>query len=638
MGRAALGVTLIGLMVIFCSGPTMAAPPDPKEIEAAADRGWAKVHASTTIPGAIVVVVGPDGPVLAKGYGVRDIRTGQPVDPERTLFQIGSISKLFTAILALQAVDEGKLSLDQDLRGRYPDLRFHDRYDAPVTLRQLLSHRGGFDSDISGFMTEDPEAARKFDIAYVTPHLRRIRLPGYVPAYDNVGVGMAGEIAARSFGSTYVDAVEARIMRPLGMDRSGVGLYSGREAFAAACHYTETDGSVTICPHTYMRRGFEGAGEVVVTGTDMARFMIALLHGGRTAGGGALLRPETFAAFTNPDTNRFAPGATGMGWIMMEVDIAGHKALGHAGGYDGFSSFMNFLPHSGWGVFVVMEEYRGLPRTQSLSYMLRSVSYAKTSQQKSGIVAAILVATEILKLAPPDPLSVAPQPFGPPLPPSAVAGFYTSSAGSLSRLEELFAPASGLAITADGPKAIRIAGRPFDWIGGGLYRSRQDGTTNAFKLTPAGMVSATNSYLAYVRTDLFHGQASMAALFLSLLLLLVLSVVGAVFARGEARSACRLALVLAIAALVFLGLEFQVYPTLYFAGGTGAWLIPVWRVLFDLALLVGLFSAWRAARAVIGPPVQRTRWFSVTVGALTALDVLVFVAMATVWGLWRIFD
>lgn len=642
MSRNPSGPTMrrfLGVLLLTLSAAGRAAGQARSPVEAVADSVWARAAATTTIPGAIVVVVGPDGPLLVKGYGVRDIRTREPIDPERTLFQIGSTTKLFTAILALQAVDEGKLTLDQDLRGLYPDLRFKDRYDAPVTLRQMLTHRAGFDSDVSGFMTEDSAAARRFDPDYVTPHLRRVRLPGFVPSYDNVAVGIAGEIAARSFGLSYVDAVQTRIMRPLGMDRSGIGLYDGRAGFAAACHRTEADGHVTICPRTYMRRGFEGAGEAVVTGADMARFMTALLHGGRTPSGGALLRPETFAAFTNPDQNRFAAGVPGIGWILLENEIAGHRALAHGGGYDGFSTLTHLLPQSGWGVFVVTEQYAGLPRTQSFGYSYDQIRRATANQKNGGMPVNVAFTTALLKLAPADSPRTTPAASGPALPPEAVAGLYTSAgAESFSRLAVLSAPLVGTTITVDGPKAISIAGKPYDWAGGSLYRSRADGAPSVFKATPAGMVWAVNSHLASVRVDGLHGRGSVILLLTSLIVLTLLALVGSLFAKGEVKRACRLGLLTGLGGIVFLALEFQVYPELHFSGGRGAWIIAAWRLLFDLALLAGLVSAWRAGRAVLSPAGQRPGWFSAGVGTLTAATAVLFVVMATVWNLWRIID
>ena len=108
------------------------------------------------IAGAVVVVV-KDGQVLvAKGYGVADVKTGKPVDPERTLFRPGSISKLFTWTAVMQLVEEKKLDLDADVN-TYLDFKIPHTFGKPVTLRDLMTHRPGFEETIKDLFTYDPK-------------------------------------------------------------------------------------------------------------------------------------------------------------------------------------------------------------------------------------------------------------------------------------------------------------------------------------------------------------------------------------------------------------------------------------------------------------------------------------------------
>lgn len=108
-------------------------------------------------PGAVVVVVRRDGPIFAKGYGFADIAAKKPFTADTTLVRPGSISKLFTAIAVMQLVDTGQLDLDRDVNG-YIDFAIPTpEGGVPVTLRRLLTHRGGFEDHLKGLFSKDRE-------------------------------------------------------------------------------------------------------------------------------------------------------------------------------------------------------------------------------------------------------------------------------------------------------------------------------------------------------------------------------------------------------------------------------------------------------------------------------------------------
>jgi hypothetical protein len=96
------------------------------------------------IAGAAVSVVKDGQLFFAKGYGYADIENGIPVDPEQTIFRIGSVGKLFTWTAVMQLVEQGKLDLDADIN-TYLDFRIPDTYPQPITLKHLLTHTPGFE-------------------------------------------------------------------------------------------------------------------------------------------------------------------------------------------------------------------------------------------------------------------------------------------------------------------------------------------------------------------------------------------------------------------------------------------------------------------------------------------------------------
>ena len=111
------------------------------------------------VAGAVVVVV-KDGQVLTeRGFGLADVKSRKPVDPERTLFRPGSVSKLFTWTAVMQQVEAGKLDLDADIN-TYLDFKIPPRDGKPITLRNLMTHTPGFGEQHQGPLRHRPEAGR----------------------------------------------------------------------------------------------------------------------------------------------------------------------------------------------------------------------------------------------------------------------------------------------------------------------------------------------------------------------------------------------------------------------------------------------------------------------------------------------
>ena len=166
MAAACIAAVVVGLSA--CSSGAPAAPgPRVTQPEGAHELTKADVDAwldgkipdalnNVKVPGAVVTVV-HDGQVLTnRGYGYADTGTdgGQkkPVDPEQTLFRIGSVSKIPTSIAAMQLVEQGKLDLDVDISS-YVDVKIDRKFPGNITLRNLLTHTAGFEERYGGFFS-----------------------------------------------------------------------------------------------------------------------------------------------------------------------------------------------------------------------------------------------------------------------------------------------------------------------------------------------------------------------------------------------------------------------------------------------------------------------------------------------------
>src|SRR3954469_161217 len=175
--------------------------------------------AKDDIAGAVVVVV-KDGQILTqKGYGYADVAAHKPVDPAKTLFRPGSVSKLFTWTAVMQLVEQGKLDLDKDVN-TYLDFKIPATYAEPITLRHIMTHTSGFEEVIKDLFVRDASQLRPLR-DYVVNHVpRRIFPPGKIPAYSNYATALAGYIVERVSGKPYNDYVRDSILLPLGMNHS----------------------------------------------------------------------------------------------------------------------------------------------------------------------------------------------------------------------------------------------------------------------------------------------------------------------------------------------------------------------------------------------------------------------------------
>src|SRR5215210_4380027 len=124
--------------------PQQQDPTDRAELEAFLDEELGREMEKHHIAGAAVSVVQDGELFFAKGYGDADLENKIPVDPEQTIFRIGSVGKLFTWTAVMQLVEQGKLDLDADIND-YLDFRIPDTYPQPITLRHLMTHTSGFE-------------------------------------------------------------------------------------------------------------------------------------------------------------------------------------------------------------------------------------------------------------------------------------------------------------------------------------------------------------------------------------------------------------------------------------------------------------------------------------------------------------
>jgi CubicO group peptidase (beta-lactamase class C family) len=298
------------------------------------------------IPGAVVTVV-KDGQILtARGFGYADSEKRTPVDPERTLFRPGSVSKLVTWTAAMQLVEQGKLDLDKDIN-TYLDFKIPEYDGKPVTLRQLMTHTGGFEEAVKDIIYSDP--------AHIVPlgeYLKRwtptrVYEPGTTPAYSNWATALTGYVIERVSGESFDDYCDKHIFAPLGMTNSSMrqplpAALAGQ--MASGYKPGQEAGKFEIV-------GPAPAGSLSATGTDMAKFMLAHLDNGK-----GLLSPEIAATMHNSPLDKvnpvsLLPPLNRMELGFFETNINGREVIGHLGDTEFFHTSLHLLTKEGVGIY-----------------------------------------------------------------------------------------------------------------------------------------------------------------------------------------------------------------------------------------------------------------------------------------------
>jgi CubicO group peptidase (beta-lactamase class C family) len=296
------------------------------------------------IPGAVVVVVKDGHPLTLRGFGVSDLKTAKPVDPNATLFRPGSVSKLFTWTAVMQQVQAGKLDLDKDVNA-YLDFKIPPRDGKPVTLRNIMTHTPGFAETAKYLIYTDNRAPAPLGKVLSRSIPERIYAPGAMPAYSNYGASLAGYIVERVSGEPFNAYVQRHILSPLAMTRSTFEqpLPANLAPLMSKGYQYGSDK-----PEGYEIIPMSPAGALASTGADMGKFMIAHL-----ANGGPLLDPAT-ARLMHSSANHPYKALPGMALGFYHEDRNGLNIVGHGGDTNFFHSDLHLFLDKNVGLYISM--------------------------------------------------------------------------------------------------------------------------------------------------------------------------------------------------------------------------------------------------------------------------------------------
>ncbi|MBS0418086.1 MAG: beta-lactamase family protein [Proteobacteria bacterium] len=337
---------MIGRISALLAAALLAATPaSPAELTAADVESWLNglMNYGLTngdIAGAVAVVV-KDGKVLFQsGYGYADVAGKIPMDPEKVMTRIGSTSKLFTWTAVMQLVEQGKLDLNRNVDD-YLDFKVSAPGGKPITLLDLMNHRGGFEEGLKDIFALDPSRLQSQQV-YLKQHPRPLLFPtGTVPAYSNYGTSLAGYIVERVSGEPYSRYIENHILRPLGMAHSTFDqpLPERFKGQAALGYRTASQAA-----QPYELIATPAAGSAATTASDMARFMLAHLQQSD------LLKNDTVQLMHSPSEVGL-PGFSTMAHGFFYETRNGRILIGHGGDTLFFHTEMQLLPREGVGIF-----------------------------------------------------------------------------------------------------------------------------------------------------------------------------------------------------------------------------------------------------------------------------------------------
>src|SRR5699024_12088468 len=174
------------------------------------------------IPCAAIVIVKDGNVLLEKGYGMSDVENQIEVDPEKTVFEAASISKVYTWSAVMQLVEQGKIDLHKDIREYLPDNYLELEFPDKITMLDLMNHTAGFEDTTEQLLTTNAENVIPLKDYLSKEHEQPTQIfrPGTVTAYSNYGASLAGYIIERVTGESFAEYMQTHVLDKLEMEHS----------------------------------------------------------------------------------------------------------------------------------------------------------------------------------------------------------------------------------------------------------------------------------------------------------------------------------------------------------------------------------------------------------------------------------
>ena len=355
----------IALAICSLSVASIAAPPE-EEIDQLIERAMD----AFAIPGMAVSVVYDGEVYYSKGHGLVEVNKSARVD-DKTLFQIASVSKAFTAAALAILVDDGELDWEDPVIDYLPEFRMYDPWvTREFTIRDLLTHRSGLPLG-AGDLLMFPEAeTSREEIIRAMRFLKPTTSFRSEYAYDNLMYIIAGEVAGSASGMPFEEFLEERLLFPLGMTDCAATLRRTSGKAAKATPHVEVEGKLQTTLSLESDVG-AAAGGINCSARSMAMWASFVLNNGKNADGAQVVSAAQVEQLLKPVTVLPTRGymaehagsflsAYALGWNVST--FYGQPSYSHGGGLWGMTTFLTILPRQGLAVFVSNNKLSAAPR------------------------------------------------------------------------------------------------------------------------------------------------------------------------------------------------------------------------------------------------------------------------------------
>jgi CubicO group peptidase (beta-lactamase class C family) len=335
------------LAAIFLFQPAVISSSTSQCISDFADGVFKSQMMEHNIAGLTVAIVSGDSIGIIRSYGYSNAEAGRRVD-ENTAFMIGSISKLFVWVAAMQLAEDGKLDINKPVNNYLSGFRLPDSYK-PVTMKHLMTHTPGFEEKLLNLFSKSHENLPDLE-TYLAENLPlQIFEPGSVFAYSNYGVALAAYVVEQIAGIPFNNYVDENIFRRLGMYQTTFRQPAGfvitenksrGHVFRQGKFVSPFDEFVIAYP----------AGSAVSSAHDMIIFMNALLKPDNESENPLLMEETIRKMFTTLHSPH--PQVPGMGYGFFRMEYKGLDLFWHGGDTYFFHSAFVLVPEKNTGIFI----------------------------------------------------------------------------------------------------------------------------------------------------------------------------------------------------------------------------------------------------------------------------------------------
>jgi len=333
---------------------------------------------STHTPGVAIGIVKSGRLIYAQGFGTRNIETGEPITA-KTLFRLGSTTKMLTATTVASLAEGGKLEFQDAVGKHVPRL---NNAIAPLTINQVLSHTSGLKDEAVMNGRHDDHALGEEILQWDRDWL--FTTPGRIFSYSNPGFWLAGRVAESVAGAPYADVMEKHVFTPLNMSWTTLRPTMAMTRELAQGH-DFANGQISVVRPAADNAANWPAGSVFSNLNDLTRFVVALMNGG-VIDGAQIVSPHVVTALTTPHA-AIPGGATKYGY-GLDLDGSGATlSWSHGGSRAGYGSFITMFPARQEAVLVLCNRSgESLARTRNKISQSLGMPVAPTNHDPGSII------------------------------------------------------------------------------------------------------------------------------------------------------------------------------------------------------------------------------------------------------------